>query len=330
MKAARIIMAVGLLVAGNTNAATNAAGLIEINSADWGDTNSLMRIVELERHASTSKLRLTYRKMGGSVGSSMFIVRGFYEVAKARGAEYFVNLKEWDDPDGGRLFLAGFTNTKDADIRKEFGPEFAPTNEHGQARGYLSVSHYKPLFEQAAETNPKAKSARLARQEHIQRIQQGDLGAATNEAERFEALIYAVKTASGAGKPDETRKLAEELEHLAPKYRDSLWYGNAVQNFNHALGRIALAAGDAAEARKRLLASADSKGSPTMNSFGPNMAFAKELLGKGEKDTVLAYFDLCAKFWQFDKDPTHGGKLAKWRAQIEKGETPDFGANLVY
>jgi len=131
----------------DSDAATiNSTSLVEINSADYGDTNCLMKIVELERNANTSKLKLTYRKLGGcSVGGSMFIMSAFYEVAKARGMEYFTNLKEWDDPEGGRLYIGGFTNTKDADIQKEFGHEFARTNDSGQSRGYISVSMLKQL-----------------------------------------------------------------------------------------------------------------------------------------------------------------------------------------
>jgi len=126
---------------------TNAVTLVQIDSKDFGDTNSLIKIVEFERNTNTSKLRMTHQKMGSSVGSSMFIARGFYEVAKARGAEYFINLKEWDDKDGSRIFIAGFTNTKDVDLKKEFGAEYDYNNEYGQKRGFMSVSQFKRFFE---------------------------------------------------------------------------------------------------------------------------------------------------------------------------------------
>ena len=48
----------------------------------------------------------------------------------------------------------------------------------------------------------------------------------------------------------------------------------------------------------------------------------------GQKEVVLQYFDLCAKFWKSDQQQPDGGRLAKWRAQVEKGEMPDFGPNL--
>lgn len=141
------IIVVTLVLAHRAEAATNSAALVQVDSRDFGDTNCLMKIVELERNTNTSKLRLTYRKMASSVGSSLFLVRGFYEVAKARGVEYFINLKEWDDPEGGRIFIAGFTNKEDADLKKEFGEAFTYDNDHGQKRSFMSVSQFTPIFE---------------------------------------------------------------------------------------------------------------------------------------------------------------------------------------
>ena len=74
-------------------------------------------------------------------------MRGFYEVAKARGTEYFYNLKEWDDSEGARIYIGGFTNTKDANIQREFGEEFSSTDKEDEPRGYMSVSDCKVLWE---------------------------------------------------------------------------------------------------------------------------------------------------------------------------------------
>ena len=168
----------------------------------------------------------------------------------------------------------------------------------------------------------EAPAAEQARQT---KISQGDLSAATNEVERFNALVKAAKNALKAGKTEEARKLADELARLAPKYPNDWNYGNAIQVANQVLGRIALAEGNVAEARKRLLASADSKGSPQMNSFGPNLQLAKDLLAKGEMEVVLEYFKRCRTFWEMGAD-----RLAAWTDAVNKGETPEFGANLEY
>jgi len=154
---------------------------------------------------------------------------------------------------------------------------------------------------------------------------QGDLSVATNEVERFYAINAAAKNALQAGNVQEAEALANELARLAPKYTNDWNYGNAIQGANQVLGRIALSKGDVAEAKKRLLASAESKGSPQMNSFGPNMQLAKALLEKGEKDVVLDYFQRCGKFWKMGED-----RLAAWTASVKKGEIPEFGPNLNY
>ena len=321
-----VIMALLWLASANGRAATNSAGLIEIASADFGDTNCLMKIVELERNAKTSKLRLTYQQMGSSVGSSMFIMSGFYAVAKARGTEYFTNLKEWDDPDGGRLYIGGFTDNKDADIRQEFGPDYTPANEYGQKRELLSVSQFKIIFEPETDRGaaPACMNAPAPRQPAYERAIQR-LQAATNDIERMLSLGKAAKESFNRGFYDEARQYALELRELAPKLARNVNSGQAVQDFNLVLGRLALKDGQMEQAKAHLLAAGHSSGSPVMGSFGPNMSLAKDLLEKGETETVLQYFDLCRAFWK-----SHPEKLDRWAAEVKAGSIPDFGANLVY
>jgi tetratricopeptide (TPR) repeat protein len=89
------------------------------------------------------------------------------------------------------------------------------------------------------------------------------------------------------------------------------------------LGRIALIEGNLAEAKNRLLLAGQTSGSPALKGFGPNMSLAKELLEKGERETVLKYFEECGNFW---KD----AKLDQWTAKVKAGDMPQFGANLSY
>jgi hypothetical protein len=49
------------------------------------------------------------------------------------------------------------------------------------------------------------------------------------------------------------------------------------------LGLIAVHKNDIETARRELLESGKTPGSPTLNSFGPNMILAKELLEKGAR-----------------------------------------------
>jgi len=92
------------------------------------------------------------------------------------------------------------------------------------------------------------------------------------------------------------------------------------------LGRLALRDGDTAGAEAHLLAMGRVSGSPVLDTFGPNMQLAQDLLEHGDRPPVLAYLDECAKFWTFD----HGKRLNAWKAQVQEGKTPDFGSNLVY
>jgi hypothetical protein len=171
----------------------------------------------------------------------------------------------------------------------------------------------------------EGKDVQPADQERLMKVIQGDVDAATNEVERFYALNRAAKNALRDGNVAKAEALANELAQVAPKYTNNWNYGNAIQDANQVLGRIALSNGNVAEAGRRLLASAVSKGSPQMNSFGPNMQLAKALLEKGETDVVIEYFNRCSAFWVLGKE-----KLASWTSSVRSGESPAFGANLNY
>jgi len=161
---------------------------------------------------------------------------------------------------------------------------------------------------------------------------QGRLANATNELakaktpqERFYALNDAAKESFVVGNTEDGKKYAQELMTLLPKFPSDWNYGNAVQDANLVLGRIAVKEGHVDEAKQYLIAAGNSPGSPQMNSFGPNVSLAKDLLEKGERDVVIQYLELCRKFWKM-----HDGRLDQWIQEIKGGKTPDFGANLVY
>jgi hypothetical protein len=161
---------------------------------------------------------------------------------------------------------------------------------------------------------------------------QGPLADATNalakaktEQERFYALNDAAKESFVAGNAGEAKKYAQELMALLPKYPKDWNYGNAVQDANLVLGRIAVKEGRIDEAKRYLIAAGNSPGSPQMDSFGPNVSLARDLLEKGERDVVIQYLELCRKFWKMER-----GSLDKWIQEIKDGKIPNFGANLVY
>lgn len=151
------------------------------------------------------------------------------------------------------------------------------------------------------------------------------LAKATTDQDRFYALNDAAKQSFIVGKTEDARAYSSNLLALLPKFPNDWNYGNAVQDANLVLGRIALREGRLEEAKRYLLEAGKSPGSPQMDTFGPNMSLAKDLLEKGERDAVLEYFALCRKFWQMDN-----GALNRWSQDVKAGKVPDFGANLVY
>jgi hypothetical protein len=139
------------------------------------------------------------------------------------------------------------------------------------------------------------------------------------------ALASAAKRAVERGATDKAKSLASELLALADANRGDWTYGNAVHHGHLVLGRVALAVGDVATAKEELLAAGRTPGSPQLDSFGPNMRLAKDLLEVGERDAVLRYFELCGTFWKL-----HPERLAAWTADVKEGRQPMFGPNLVY
>jgi hypothetical protein len=81
------------------------------------------------------------------------------------------------------------------------------------------------------------------------------LDAAKSPEQRFYALDDAAKEGFVLGKIDEARRYAEELMSLAPQFQGNWNYGNAVQDSNLVLGRIAIREGDLGRAKEYLLAS---------------------------------------------------------------------------
>lgn len=128
-----------------------------------------------------------------------------------------------------------------------------------------------------------------------------------------------------AGDLQKARAYAELLLREATSQQGSWNHGNAVHKGNLILGRIAAAEGRVADAVTFLRAAGETPGSPQLNSFGPNMTLAKDLLERGERDAVLAYFEACRVFWKMG-----GDRLDAWTREVRVGTIPNFGANLRY
>lgn len=99
--------------------------------------------------------------------------------------------------------------------------------------------------------------------------------------------------------------------------------GSAIHVGNLILGRLALRRGDLTEAKDYLLRSGRTHGGPGLDTGGPSMMLAQELLEHGESEAVLQYLALCATFWKMDY-----GKLKLWTREVKQGRTPAFGKQL--
>ncbi|HYW45668.1 MAG TPA: hypothetical protein VE959_22580 [Bryobacteraceae bacterium] len=141
---------------------------------------------------------------------------------------------------------------------------------------------------------------------------------------RYYVLAVAAKLAVRASALDDARGYGQELLQSATGPKD--WnFGNAVFFGNMVLGQVALRQGNIDSARSYLLASGKTPGSPQLNSFGPNMSLARDLIESGQREAVVSFFDECRAFWKLDR-----GKLQQWSEQVNSGHVPDFGTNLLY
>jgi hypothetical protein len=98
------------------------------------------------------------------------------------------------------------------------------------------------------------------------------------------ALPALAKAALDAGALDKAASYANEMLGSDPKGGN---YGQAVHDGNMIRGLVTLRRGNVAQAAQDLLDAGKTSGSPVLNSFGPNVTLAKELLEKGERDAVL-------------------------------------------
>lgn len=144
----------------------------------------------------------------------------------------------------------------------------------------------------------------------------------------IDKLPKLAKAAFDAGEFEHARNYATQLLEKAAStdvpefFRNDV---NALHQGNLILGRVALRSGDLEQAKRHLVAAAKVSGSPQLDSFGPNMSLALELLEQGERDVVLEYFKRCGSFWKHGADC-----LQEWTSQVQQGVIPDFGPNLRY
>ncbi len=138
---------------------------------------------------------------------------------------------------------------------------------------------------------------------------------------RFHMLTGCASAAFESGDMKKAGTYSNELLVMAEKFGGDLSYGDAVHRVNLVRGRVALRAGDVHKAKACLIAAGSTPGSTEIQTVGPGMELARELLAKGERDVVLQYLDLCEGLWEIGR-----ADIESWKKTIGEGKTPDFGS----
>ncbi len=135
--------------------------------------------------------------------------------------------------------------------------------------------------------------------------------------QRFYAVGDELAAAYKGGEFDKAKELANENLNLAKAYRCNWNYGNAIHESYSILGQISLNQGDLDGAIDDLRKAGESPGSPQLDTFGPDLDLADELLQRGKSDAVRSYLLEIKRFWKMND-----GKIDGWVAEIDKGDKP--------
>ena len=136
---------------------------------------------------------------------------------------------------------------------------------------------------------------------------------------RFYQLDTVAKAAFKAGHLDKARTYSTELLAIAPSFDRNWNYGNAIYTGNSILALIALGEGDMNLARTYMLAASLTPGSPQLDSFGPDLTIAKEMLDRGEREAVVNFLNNVSKFWDGRVET-----ITEWKEIIRRGQIPIF------
>jgi len=152
----------------------------------------------------------------------------------------------------------------------------------------------------------------------------------------YSRLQDLARVALEADAPEKARQYATQLLKIAAHHREKT-FGNFVHRGHSILGRLALRDGDVEAAKRHLIQAAQAPRSPQLDSYGPRMILAHELLALGEQQIVLDYMETCRKFcatsglggrlesWTNEK---RKAELTRWITDVSQGRTPDFGRSL--
>jgi hypothetical protein len=194
------------------------------------------------------------------------------------------------------------------------GRELEPTSPQWSER----LAHLEMLAARRPGTDAR-DAARRALEEY-----ESALGLIKDEKKRYYGLADVAEAARLAGSNEKARDYANELLRLAEQLPRDWNYGNAVHEGHRVLGHLELAAGDVEAARKHLLEAGATPGSPSLDSFGPELTLASDLLEKGEREAVVEYLQRVSRFWKGREEA-----LEEWIILIRAGKTPELNRFLA-
>ncbi|WP_437993706.1 tetratricopeptide repeat protein [Sorangium sp. So ce145] len=208
----------------------------------------------------------------------------------------------------------GFLESGDPDIAEELYKRGATIEPDESAwRQRLGHLHFRSsIGATSSEERKRIAREALAEYEAALTLERCTLGA-------LGILMDIAKAAVMCENYERATEAAERLLADAADHADSWEYGNAVHYAHIALGKVAMARNDSASAAEHLRAASEVRGSPQLNSFGPDFGLASQLLAVGQRDAVIDYIDGCKSFWD-----GHASLLETWTLAIEGGEMPDF------
>lgn len=226
----------------------------------------------------------------------------------------------WDEqieahPENARILVnaSRFSMRKDRERVSELlvrARKLEPENPEW-ARRLAGVLQYRAFFVDNKQSHVTAYAAWMDVYELVDADQQ------------LQLYPQLAKTALNAGHFEEAESWATKalasVEQLEPQGR----HGEAINVAHNVLGRLALDAGKLDEAKKHLLESAVTPGSPTLSMVGPNLKLAELLSQQGHHEVVAEYLQACKGFWRRGTE-----RIDKWVAMLEEGDTPYFGENL--
>ena len=138
----------------------------------------------------------------------------------------------------------------------------------------------------------------------------------TTSLTRFYELENEIRVAYDSKNYGEAKDLIKIYLRLAKKYKCNWNYGNAIHDANRYLGLISLKHGDIDSASEYLIKAGKSTGSPQLDTFGPELDLANELLKLGRGKDVAIYLKDIKKFWN------DGALIEEWLVSITNGESP--------